>query len=611
MLPFYLQQLTPREHYFSEPYFVLDFETTNLEFGDSRNPKNRIVMAAYAREGHGAQLAERQERLPLPPRGILVAHNAKFELGWLIRLGYDVSNLLVWDTMIAEYVIAGNRRVPLDLGSVAERYGLPGKHPLIDALMSGGVCPSDHPVHLLEKRVLRDVETTRDIFLAQRARMDADGLLPVMFTRCITTPVLAFIEREGMALDPARVRVAYDRTRKELAEVTTELEAMAVGVNFRSGPQVAKFLYETLGFKELTDRRGNPLRTAGGKPRTDKEAMAALKAETPEQKKFVELRGRYAKLAHTMSSCLEFFKGVCDEYGNKFYGNFNQTRTKTHRLSSSGHRITFADGEVRGVQFQNLERVFKPLFTPREPEHVMVEVDGAGLEFRTAADLAHDEQARADILDPDHDVHTFTATIISNKPADAITKAMRTAAKKHTFKPLFSEGKSGSKNEVKYYQEFKARYSAITQMQEGWVAEVMRTGQLRIESGLICYWKLRMTPSGYIEGSNEVRNLPIQSFATADIIPVSLVFTFWRARYIVAARIVNTVHDSVVAEVHKDDVPRYKRIAVQGFLEDTPRYLKEVYGHDMFVPLGVGVTVGPHWGEGEEESISAEEGHNG
>jgi DNA polymerase I-like protein with 3'-5' exonuclease and polymerase domains len=71
---------------------------------------------------------------------------------------------------------------------------------------------------------------------------------------------------------------------------------------------------------------------------------------------------------------------------------------------------------------------------------------------------------------------------------------------------------------------------------------------------------------------------------------------------------VNTVHDSVVAEVHKDYVEQYKALAVRAFLKDTPAYLKSVYGHDMFVPLGVGITTGSHWGEGEEESISAEEG---
>lgn len=612
MLPFYLNPPDPK-HLLSEPYLVLDLETTNKDKGDSRTKENRIVMAAACREGHGATLFTAQEAAVekmIPQRCLLVAHNAKFELGWLIRLGYDMTNVLVWDTMLAEYVLHGNQKVPLDLDSCCERYGLPNKDRFIDALMKGGICPSEMPEHFLERRVLRDVETTRDLFLEQRRRIQELGLLPVMFTRAIVTPVLAYIEREGMTLDPARVRAAHNITKAKLAEVSAKLDAIAGGINMRSGKQVAEFLYDKLGFEEPRDRKGQPLRTAAGARKTDKDTLASLKAKTPQQQEFLQARAEHAKLAHTMSSSLAFFQGVCDEYGGTFYGNFHQTRTKTHRLASSGRKLLFADGKERAVQFQNLERVYKALFKARDDDSMMVEVDGAGLEFRIAADLARDEQAKRDILDPDHDVHTFTATVINRKPAEAITKTVRTAAKKHTFKPLFSEGKSGSKDEVRYYQEFKTRYSAITSTQEGWVTEVLRTGQLRIASGLICYWKLRLTPSGYVEGSNEVRNLPIQSFATADVIPVSLVFTFWRSRYTVSARLVNTVHDSVVAEVDKADVDRYKTIAIKAFLEDTPSYLKTVYGHDMYVPLGVGITTGSHWGEGEEESVTLEEGKN-
>jgi DNA polymerase I-like protein with 3'-5' exonuclease and polymerase domains len=607
MLPFYLDPPDP-SLFEAEAYLVLDFETTNIEKGDSRNPLNRIVKAAICREGHEPQLvALRKLRKAIPARCVLVAHNAKFELGWLIRQGIDISNMLVWDTMIAEYVIAGNRTVPLDLDSVAKAWDMEGKERIIDALMKGGVCPSEMPEHLLERRVLQDVRTTRDLFLEQRAYLKAHGLLPVMFTRCILTPVLAYIEREGMTLAADRVLLAYDKTAEALAEVTSELHGVTGGINMNSGKQVAAFLYDTLGFDEPKDRRGNPIRTAGGARTTKKEHIESLKARTPEQRKFLDLKLRQAKLAHTLSASLAFFQGVCSEHGGRFVASFNQCRTKTHRLSSSGRKLTFKDGSSRGVQFQNMERDHKSLFKAREDGWLMVEADGSGLEFRIAGDLCHDEQARADILDPDHDPHTFTATVINEIDADAVSKDLRTKAKRHTFKPLFSTGKSGSPSEVAYYQEFKRRYHGITEAQEEWIAEAMRTGQLRIASGLICYWNLTVSRSGFIEHSNEVRNLPIQSFATADIIPVSLVYTFWRSRYTVEAKLVNTVHDSVLAEVAEKDVKAYKDIVVQAFLKDTPKYLQTVYNHAMFVPLGVGITTGPYWGEGEEESIEMTE----
>lgn len=606
MLPFYLKDPNPAE-YFRSPFFVLDFETTNREFGDSRVPENHLVVGACKREGHDAGLIDVTKlRKVLPKRGVLVAHNAKFELGWLLRSGVDISEYLVWDTMIAEYVIYGNQTVPLDLDSVCKRWGIVGKERVIASLMEGGVCPSEMPRHLLEKRVLRDVETTGQLFMRQLRYMQDNGLLPAMFTRCIVTPVLAFIERRGMTLDADRVREEVTKVRKELGEVEQGITAMLGGRNPKSRPQLAEFLYDVLKFAEPRDRRGNPIRTKTGQRATDKDTLAGLKATTPEQKQFVELQARYAKLTSALSKSLEFFSGVCEEQGGTFVGNFHQTRTKTHRLSSSGRKLRFKDGKERSVQFQNMDRNYKRLF---KGKGLIVEVDGSGLEFRIAGDLGHDEQVRADILNPDHDPHTYTATVLNQCEPEEVTKKARTAAKRHTFKPLFSEGKSGTPREVAYYQEFKRRYHQMTAVQEGWVAEVLRTGQLRLPSGMIAYWNLKVSPTGYIEGSNQVRNLPIQSFATADIIPISLVYTFWRTRFAVDAQILNTVHDSVVADVAEKDVDKYKQIAIRCFLDDTYGYLEKVYNHTMFVPLGVGITTGTHWGEGTEESHSYEQGH--
>lgn len=603
MLPYYLKEPDPAE-YLASPFFVLDFETTNLEKGDSRVPGNRLVCAALKREGHDAALidvAPRGLKKAMPRRGVLVAHNAKFELGWLIRHGIDVTEYLVWDTMIAEYVIYGNRTVPLDLGSVCERWGLAGKEPVIDALMKGGVCPSKMPEHLLHARALRDVETTATLFMRQLRYIKEHGLLPVMFTRCIVTPVLAHIERRGMTLDPARVTAEVARVRTELGAVEQEMAAMLDGRNPKSRLQLGEFLYDVLKFDEVHDRRGNPKRTKSGQRATDAATVTALKATTDEQKRFVELQARFAKLDAAMSKSLRFFEGVCAEHSGTFVGNFHQTRTKTHRLSSSARRLTFADGKAAGVQFQNMDRLFKKLFRAKG---MMVEVDGSGLEFRVGGDLGRDDQVRTDILNPDHDPHTYTASVLHKCDPSAVSKRARTAAKRHTFKPMFSDGKSGTASEVAYYKAFKSRYSGMTATQEKWVADVLRTGQLVLPSGLICYWNLTVNRYGYIAGANMVRNAPIQSFATADIIPVSLVYTFWRTRFAVDAQILNTVHDSVVADVAEKDVDTYKAIAVSCFLDDTYAYLSKVYNHTMFVPLGVGITTGTHWGEGTEETHS-------
>ncbi len=147
-LPFYLED--PRASWYDEvPWTCLDLETTNIEKGDPLVPENRIVL----RHAEGWLSIDKRPY-------ILVAHNAKFELGWMLREGEDITNVLPWDTLLAEYCILGNRRAPLDLGSVARKYGFPGKEPVVDKLIKAGVCPSEIPRKWLEERVRDDVETT-------------------------------------------------------------------------------------------------------------------------------------------------------------------------------------------------------------------------------------------------------------------------------------------------------------------------------------------------------------------------------------------------------------------------------------------------------------------
>lgn len=219
------------------------------------------------------------------------------------------------------------------------------------------------------------------------------------------------------------------------------------------------------------------------------------------------------------------------------------------------------------------------------------------LEFRTAAFLGQDEQAVKDINNGE-DVHQYTA--------DTITAAgqptTRQEAKAHTFKPLFS-GTSGTEAEKQYYEAFKKKYNGIAKTQEGWVNEVARTKQLRIASGLIVYWPdAKRTQTGWVNNSTQIYNLPIQSLATAEIIPIA-VTKLWHdlKKHNMKSFLVNTVHDSAIAEIHPDEVLEFQDISVRAFSEFVYKYLETVYNIQFNVPLGAGLKIGKHWGEADHE----------
>ncbi len=601
-LPFYLAD-PGAHHYDNVPWVCVDIETTNAEKGDPCIVSNRVVLTATS-YGEAVKVTEGPEALhTLPRKCVLVCHNAKFEVGYLLREGVDVTDMLIWDSLLGEYCLAGNRRAELSLGATARRYGLAGKEPIVDRLIKSGVCPSDIPHHWLKARVAYDVETTLAIARKQHEILKRDGLMSVFFTRCIVTPVLAAIEREGMRLDPERVEHEYQAQLKIRADLETELDELTGGINLRSGKQVGEFLYDTLKFEEIKDRKGNAVRTAAGGRSTSKKVLTKLKANTKEQKRFVKLQGEYSKANARITKALDFFRRVCAEHGATFRGRFNQAVTQTHRLSSSGRRITFGDGRALGVQFQNLPREYKRLFRSEEGR-VLVEVDGAQLEFRVAGQLGADPQVLADVVGG-ADIHRYTASILAHKPEADVSDKERTAAKEHTFKPLYG-GNSGTVREVEYYEAFREKYKGVYDTQRSWCLKVLNEGKLRIASGLIFYWPgTKMSSSGYIENTPSIFNYGIQSFATADIIPVSLAYTYWGARHL-DVRVINTIHDSVLADVADEDQEAYKEIVKDAWLDKTYKFLDVVYGVKMTVPLAVGWKAGTHWGEGQEQKYTKE-----
>lgn len=581
--------------YTTGTYIVLDFETTNIDKGSPYDDGNSIILAAWsdgtkqtvrwANEYELYDLVEAIESVDF-----LIAHNAKFELGWLARCGLDLSKVLVYDTQIAEYVISGNRGWKVSLDACAERHGLGSKDDLIKILIKGGVCPSAMPKSVLEHYCVKDIDLTLELFKKQLVILQELKLLPVLYTRCLLTPVLADIEANGMYLDADRVQQVYNKAHGEYQQLARRMDIFTGGINPRSSKQVAEFLYDVLKFEELKNWRGEPIRTENGARKADVNTIASLKASTKIQKEFLALKKELGiKNAELTKALNNFMRCVEQEEIPIIKASFNQTITQTHRLSSNGKKYS--------VQFQNFPRKFKPLFTVRNKGWLFGEIDGAQLEFRVAAHLGRDEVARKDI-ENSFDVHSFTASVINNITEKEVTKDLRQDAKSDTFKPLYG-GTRGTDAQMRYYEAFKQKYRGVAAAQDQWIKTVLRDKKLRMESGLIFYWPdTKMTRSGYITNSTNICNYPVQSFATADIIPIAIVY-LWH--YIKSLKlktfIVNTIHDSALMEIHPDEQEIISQYGELSFTTNVYNYLRDVYSIDFTVPLEAEVELCSHWAD--------------
>ena len=595
------------EIYKSTSYLVLDFETTNLEKGDSRNKDNHIVLSHWKifKDGKLVKTAtstkkewELEELVEdVYSVDFCIAHNSKFEYGWLRRMGVDIGRVLFFCTMIGEYVLAGNRNLSLKLDDIAARRGLGHKDKLVSNMIAGGVCPSTIPSYLLKKYCKLDVDLTHKVFKQQLRELEANEQLPVMFTRCIATPVLVDIESKGMHLDRGKVLEEYEIYERQYSDISRKISEFTGNTNLNSPKQVAELVYDRLGFSELTDRRGNPIRTTANGRRTNEETISSLKTSNKSQRRFVELFKERAKVNAALNKNLLFFKGVVEgENDSIFYANLNQTVTKTHRLSSTGKKVysaLFGD-RSKGIQFQNIPRLFKSLFSARKNGWKINERDASQLEFRVAVECGNDERGMLDIVGG-VDVHAFTSTVLT----DAGEPTDRQDAKSRTFKPLYG-GTSGTKAEQKYFKEFREKYHGITDTQESWKSTVEKTKKLRIASGLIFYWPdTRWEGSSknpYLRNTTSICNFPIQSFATADIIPIAVTIMWYLIREEkLESFIVNTIHDSLISEVHPEEIDQYDELGEWSFNQGVKQYLDKVYKFKFKTPLDSESKTGDYW----------------
>jgi len=159
---------------------------------------------------------------------------------------------------------------------------------------------------------------------------------------------------------------------------------------------------------------------------------------------------------------------------------------------------------------------------------------------------------------------------------------------------------SGTEAEVAYYKWFKQHYKGIGDAQQSWIDTCVRTKKVKMVHGFTFFFPdCHMQGSGYITNSTNIMNAPVQHFATAEIIPIAVAY-MWHAMKAMESYLVNTIHDSVIAELHPEEQQLFTDYSLHAFTTCVYYYLKEVYDVDFNVPLGIGVKIGEHWGTGEE-----------
>lgn len=98
---------------------------------------------------------------------VVVGHNIKFDLNWIRECGFKYEGR-VYDTMVAEYLLARARKWPLSLDAVAKRYEVTEKKKDLTAdYLKSGKTFAQIPPEIVEEYGIADVEATWEVANAQ------------------------------------------------------------------------------------------------------------------------------------------------------------------------------------------------------------------------------------------------------------------------------------------------------------------------------------------------------------------------------------------------------------------------------------------------------------
>ena len=262
----------------------------------------------------------------------------------------------------------------------------------------------------------------------------------------------------------------------------------------------------------------------------------------------------------------------------------NQHRADTGRLSGSNPNM---QNMPRGNTFP-IKKVFKSRWEGGQ----IMEADFAQLEFRVAAFLSQDKIA-IDEVTTGFDVHSYTAKVIS----DAGQPTTRQQAKEHTFAPLYgASGFGRTEAEAAYYKQFTAKYSGIGQWHQELAKEALNTGKIRTPSGReFAFPDVQRRRHGGVTFFTQIKNYPVQSFATADIVPISLIYIDkLMGVNKMQSCIVNTVHDSIVIDVHPNETEKVIKV-INRTNEILTALVNKRWNIDFNVPLLLEAKIGPNW----------------
>ena len=555
----------------TEPLVAFDVETTGL---DPFSPDTKLLSIAFATENVGISfpIDLKYKGMPLVNKSrilsqlnslfqskdtIFVGHNLKFDIKMLKNLGGINFTSNFMDTMIGGYIldetaISNRLEAWLPIIGVENHKGFDFEN---EEYKRGSFESMDDIINLLTYNAKDSLAT---LYLNNYLLDNIpEEQLDTMITLIKLTRALVDIELNGIRVDVAKLQGIQQQLESELEEIHTRLllnpdvigAAKKLGVepkdiNFNSSKQIG-VIFEVGGYPIIET-------TPTGAIATGTQVLQTLitKYDIP----FVKDLAEYRKKAKILEGFIKpYLTGNIIKSDGRIHSTFHITGTVTGRLSSS-------DPNLQQIPRGN---TVKQLFIPEEG-HYLVNLDYSQAELRVMAMLAEDPKLLS-AYRQDIDVHKLTAALVYNIPMEEVTKEQRQTAKMVNFAIIYGSSAKGLAYRLNRPEEemkvFIDRWYEVYHNVKLFVANV---------SNFVKHYGYVVTPFGRrrhlpdVYSSNgalksralrQANNFIIQSTAS-DLTLKSIIqiHDFLKAHKEYDAKILSTVHDSIVLSINKEQV---------------------------------------------------------
>ncbi len=649
-------------------YAVLDVETTmKCPVGENKAnpfwPENSVVMRGY-KPGDDRAVTYLKPWATLGASAIgrervrlLVGHHIGFDIHHLRVKGEINEKFLgtvnLWDTQVAEYLLTAQRTQYASLDELATKYGGTLKDDTVKKLFAAGKGADEIDKDILTEYLKGDLLNTELVFFRQFEEAQRQGLVPLIITQMDALAATIEMTYNGLKVDQSALLAGATALRIEVDAIEAEL-IHAAGTQFgwpdRFNPGSAKQM-STLLF--------------GGEHKYKVKKMCGFTRAGKEKWKYIEVVHKAPALFilpreewknsngySTDDKVLNELAylgppGACDfamkvlEYRDKnkqlttywegllkllmpdgcIHHKLNHTVTRTGRLSSS-------EPNLQNVTNGDIKKVFVSRWGE---DGVIVEADFKQLEMVELAIVSGDKQLLKDIEDG-VDMHD---ALFQSMYRRKMEKEERKHFKRCSFclvygggkKAIAQQGNISEADAQRFIDTFYTRYKGVKEYHDYIInlAESSRVnhGLKDSETGLPVgeftytnehtkrqYW-FREYPTdwGTINFSpSELKNYMVQGGATGDKVPLCIGKLYRVLRNHPTLRekclLINTVHDSVLFDVHKDVIVEALKL-IKETMERTPEFYEEAFGYKMPLPLKVELSAGPNWLDQHEIKFNA------